>query len=296
MYIITENNQENSIEVKSASRGMYAKICLNDGGSLQELGLNNIPLIVDLAPLSYQTTYASAVLFPFANRIKDGQYCFNGESFQLDRNNKEENNALHGLVYDKPFKVIQQSAQTNSAEVIMSYDYKQLEAGFPFPFTIQLKYTFTQKQVDLNVSVINTSKDAFPFTIGWHPYFLSKNLDLSVIRFESERKLNIGNRNIGLDLEPIAPMESITLKDKSLDDCWKLKEDEVMFETPRYKLKLSSSKADNFLQLYTPPKKDIIAIEPTTGVSNSFNNNIGLGSLKPQEVYEITWTLNVYPN
>ena len=188
MYIITQNDQTNIVEIKSASQGVYAKVCLNDGGSLQELTLDNVPLIVDLAPLTYDTTYASAILFPFANRIKDGQYLFNDQQFQLDPNHKEENNALHGLVYNKTFLVTHQSADKQGAELIMEYDYQEVEDGFPFPFLIRLKYTFTQTGLDIDVSVVNTSDTTFPFTIGWHPYFLSENLNNSILKFESEHK------------------------------------------------------------------------------------------------------------
>lgn len=296
MYIITQNDQTNIVEIKSASQGVYAKVCLNDGGSLQELTLDNVPLIVDLAPLTYDTTYASAILFPFANRIKDGQYLFNDQQFQLDPNHKEENNALHGLVYNKTFLVTHQSADKQGAELIMEYDYQEVEDGFPFPFLIRLKYTFTQTGLDIDVSVVNTSDTTFPFTIGWHPYFLSENLNNSILKFESEHKLNIGHRNIGLDLEPISPIDSVVLKNKNLDDCWQLKETDVGFETPNYKLILSSSQANSFLQVYTPPKEHMIAIEPTTGVSDSFNNNIGLKFLKSKETFDITWALKIHTN
>lgn len=295
MYIITQNRR-GIVEIKSVSQGVYAKISLNDGGSLQELTLNDMPLIVDLTPLNYDTTYASALLFPFANRIKDGQYRFNDQQFQLNPNNKEENNALHGLVYNKSFLVTHQSAHKQGAELMMEYHYKQLEDGFPFSFKIQLTYTFTKTGLDLNVSVLNTSEGTFPFTVGWHPYFLSENLDNSILKFESENKLNMDNRNIGIDLEPISPICSVVLRNKTLDDCWQLKGTDVIFETPKYKLNLSSSQADDFLQVYTPPKEHTIAIEPTSGVSDSFNNKLGLKFLEPKETFDITWTLKIDTN
>jgi len=47
------------------------------------------------------------------------------------------------------------------------------------------------------------------------------------------------------------------------------------------------------LQAYTPPRLNTIAIEPTTGVSDSFNNNIGLQTLEPNKEYRITWKINI---
>ena len=52
----------------------------------------------------------------------------------------------------------------------------------------------------------------------------------------------------------------------------------------------------NYLQLYTPNEIQAIAIEPMTGVSDSFNNKIGLKELNPRENYKIKWSLNILTN
>jgi len=61
-------------------------------------------------------------------------------------------------------------------------------------------------------------------------------------------------------------------------------------------LSLKSSEDDSYLQLYTPSQKNTIAIEPTTGVSDSFNNGIGLKTLNPNESYSINWSLKIQSN
>jgi aldose 1-epimerase len=56
---------------------------------------------------------------------------------------------------------------------------------------------------------------------------------------------------------------------------------------------LDTSEPNGFLQVYTPPKANVVAIEPTTGVSNSFNNKIGLKTLEPNKIFEIKWSLKI---
>jgi aldose 1-epimerase len=56
-------------------------------------------------------------------------------------------------------------------------------------------------------------------------------------------------------------------------------------------LVLTSSEKENFLQLYTPINTNAIAIEPMTGISDSFNNKIGLKELLPDECYGIEWQI-----
>ena len=81
-----------------------AILCLSRGGSLEELVKSNTTVITNLSPLSPKKTYPSSILFPFANRIKDGKYNFGNKDYIFECNEAAANNALHGLVYDKTFK------------------------------------------------------------------------------------------------------------------------------------------------------------------------------------------------
>ena len=272
---------------------MYAKVCLNEGASLQVLTLNGLAIIQDLSPLTYANTYASSILFPFSNRIKDGIYNFEGKEFKLFTNLKEENNALHGLVFNKTFKVIHSETDTNSATLILEYNETDQTEGFPYTYSIQLIYFFSPENLSLGVEVKNTSRRAFPFTLGWHPYFYSESLYDSEIHLKSTKKILLGERNITTGVEKTNTQNPIKIKDQQLDDCWILNSSEVVFITPKYRLKFNATGDNNFLQVYTPPKLNTIAIEPTTGVSDSFNNKIGLQVLKPNETYNIEWCIEI---
>lgn len=296
MYNIKHNQASGLLEVENSTANVYAKIYLNDGASMQELTLNGHAIIKDLTPLSYADTYASSILFPFANRIKDGKYAFKGEDFQFEANQKEENNALHGLVYNKTFAVIDSTSNEDSASVKLEYNETIESQGFPYLYNIQLEYIFSNEDFELKVTVKNTDAKPFPFTLGWHPYFLSSNLYDSLLQLNSTSKLVLGDRNITTGTIKTDTTQPIKIAGQQLDDCWVLNSDEVVFHTPNYKLKFNATGDNNFLQVYTPPKENTIAIEPTTGVSDSFNNEIGLEVLKAGETCAITWSLNIKNN
>lgn len=293
MYKINHAIDSNILEVKTLDNQVYAKIHLNDGASLQVLTLGGHEIIQDLNPLDYKTTYASSILFPFANRIKDGAYSYKGEKFQLEINQKEENNALHGFIYNKKFEVIDTKTNDDYAAIKLEYTEKNKHKGFPYTFSVQLTYTLSKSKLGLNVLIKNTCDNAFPFTIGWHPYFSSADLYHSALQFSSDQKLIIGERNITSGKEAFQLEDLFKIQDKQLDDCWILKTGLIDFFTPKYQLELRSSSTNNFMQVYTPPKSNTVAIEPTTGVSNSFNNNLGLQILNPKETYEIHWGLTI---
>lgn len=300
MYLINRivNSEKNRefILIENPSKTSYAKIQLKQGASIQELKINNYELIKDMHPLTYPITYASAILFPFANRIKDGSYIFEGERHQLEINEKKLNNAIHGLVYNKTFEVVYKEATETSSTLKLVYHEKEKNRGFPFTYSIYLEYILTNNGLDLNVEIKNTDSKKFPFTVGWHPYFYSKDLVNSYITFKSNRKIELDEQNIAIGSSYFDNNNSFKIGDQFLDDCFKLQSKTVLFLTPSYKLQLKTSEEDSFLQLYTPPLKNSIAIEPTTGVSNSFNNAIGVKVLHPNESYNINWNLKIEDN
>lgn len=293
MYSINHNKDLNILEIENSNRQLYAKICLDKGACLQELTLSGHAIIKDLSPLSYTTTYASSILFPFANRIKDGKYNFDNKTYQFEINEPDNNNALHGLVFNKTFEIIDEKVTKDTASIILAYNETKKCNAFPFTYNIQLEYTFNKENFYLKVTVKNTDEKVFPFTLGWHPYFQSSNLFESSIKFNSSKKIVLDERCITTGITDTNTSQGIKIAGQQFDDCWILDSDEVVFKTPKYNLTFNATGDNNFLQIYTPPKENTIAIEPTTGVSDSFNNQIGLQVLKPNNSYNITWHLKI---
>ena len=289
-HIFDKEKNDNYVVLKTDSSSV--KIILNQGAHIEEFKINTISIIKDLSPISYQESFASSILFPFANRIKDGKYVFNTITYQTEINQVEESNALHGFVYDKEFQVIKQQVNVDSASIIVEYNETEITKGFPFTYKIQLEYVLSENSIELKVNIENTSKEKFPFTLGWHPYFYSEDLHKSFLKFESSKQVVFDDKMIPIRTKEIINSQNFELENKELDDCFYLDSNLIEFVTPNYKMELSSSENNNFLQLYTPNKKNRIAIEPTTGISNSFNTEVGLKTLHPNEKYQISWKLS----
>ena len=288
-----QHSKKNSKVVAISNEISTAKIALHQGASIQELMLNSKKIIQNISPLSYEQTYASSILFPFTNRIKDGKYTFDGIAYQTEINHVSEQNALHGFVYDKEFYIVNEFTNEEKASILLEYNETKRTKGFPFTYTIQLEYVLTNTSLVLHVKVKNTSNKVFPFTLGWHPYFVSSSLYDSTLKFDSNKQVVFDERMITEGAVNYENEDVFEIIDKKLDDCFFLNSNTIEFITPHYKLDILSSNNNDFLQVYTPPKDNTIAIEPTTGVSNSFNNEIGLKTLNPNEDYEITWQLHV---
>lgn len=283
----------NYLELTSSDGASIAQISLNQGGRLSNLVFEDIQVLADFEASTYENNYASSILFPFVNRIKDGKYTFDNSKYQLSCNEGDKNNALHGLVYNKTFVCTKKVLTLNDASVTLQYKDNGKHLGFPFKFNIDLTYTLNEKGIILSVKIANKDKKNFPFSIGWHPYFYSKNLDNSTLNFSSNKKYVFDNQQIisgTTDLNIEMPFQ---LKAVTLDDCYQLKTNEIYFSTPEYRFNIESTSKENFLQLYTPEIRNVIAIEPMTGAADNFNNEIGLQTLQPNETYNMKWLIAI---
>tara|TARA_B110000091_G_scaffold28402_1_gene28342 strand:+ start:580 stop:1482 length:903 start_codon:yes stop_codon:yes gene_type:complete len=292
---VIKENEIRFLELSNIEKTSFASICLEEGGRLKELKFNGIFLIKEQPDFEYKDSYASSILFPFAGRIQDGKYSFQENYFQLNCNQIGEN-ALHGLVYNKIFELIEKEETTNRCSVTIGYKETKEIQGFPYTYEIYLTYLLTEKEISLSVKIKNTDTKAFPFTLGWHPYFISDDISKSILRFKSDKKIAFDENLITKEVVALKTPEIFKIDNKQLDDCFLLKTNKIGFSTPTYQIEITTDLEDNYLQMYTPLGLSVIAIEPMTGVSNSFNNKIGLQVLQPTESYSLIWNVKFNNN
>lgn len=269
-----------------------AVINLNhQGGRLQSLVFRDKNILLDLEHKPYEQSFAGSILFPFANRINGGKYEFQNKTYTLDCNEQGRNNSIHGLVYNKKFEIKSIKEKEDYAEAILGYEDQNPPEGFPYPYSIELIYKLSEKELSLKVGIKNTGQHAFPFTLGWHPYFYCDDFDKSFLSFNSDKIVLMNQDMIALGVNEKHIENPFSLKDKKLDDCFVLKGREIEFYTTQYKVEIQGHPKSNFFQIYTPPNENRIALEPMTGVSDSFNHKKGLHVLKSDEHQSETWTI-----
>jgi len=281
------------LELKNSDASSCAKIDLILGGSLQELKLLDKTIISNKNMPPYHQAYMSSILFPFTNRIEDGSYNFNDKTFKLHKNESSGHNAIHGLVHNKTFQLVEQDISEKYASVIVSYTEINPDLGFPFKYSISLKYVLSNDVLVLKVKIENKDQKAFPFSLGWHPYFKTDELQNTYLKINSSKKLRVNDKMIPVGEVNHDWKEFIKIEDKIFDDCFILNSNMVVLKTPEYQLGFHFSTDENYLQIYTPNDRKSIAIEPQTAPANSFNNKTGLQVLQPDKVYNLNWKINL---
>ena len=306
MYQITnienKNLLLNQVLITNSDLKFKAIIYPNLGASLQKLSINEMDLIDGISNNEeglndYKSTYKSSILFPFPNRIKNGTYEFKGKKHKLNINEIPLNNSLHGCIYNTNFTLKNNNVNNNEASVTLNYSNKGSTSGFPFPYNIDLTYTFTPHKVSLNFVVLNCGNEAFPFGIGWHPYFKTNNIIGSILDFNATHQYLFNKQMIPSSKTPLKHQTPLKIGTTFLDDCFITNKPATNFKTSEYDLNLefSSKEKESYLQVYTPPHRKSIAIEPMTCAPNSFNNKDGLLILQPNEKFNWEIELSYQP-
>lgn len=114
-----------------------------------------------------------AVLAPFANRIAQGRYTFDGVAHDLQPGVPEDERGVrHGFVRDAPFALHALEADAQRAEaVFVTQIAADAQPGYPFALALQVRYVLDAAGLTLDAGLTNRGTIAAPAFVGWHPYF-----------------------------------------------------------------------------------------------------------------------------
>jgi aldose 1-epimerase len=235
-------------------------------------------------------TFKGPKLSPFPCRIPDGIYKFNNHEYHLEHL-FGDGTAIHGLLYDKPFTLMETGADAGHGTVLLEYIYRREDPGYPFYYACQTRYTlYSGGDLEVVTTVTNLDDETIPLADGWHPYFtLGGKTNDWHLQFHAEAIVEFDDR-----LVPTGRLKQYDLfesprpiGDTFLDNCFALKPDIVSaacrLYNPANGLRISffPDAAYPYLQIYTPATRDSIAVENLSGAPNCFNNKMGLLLLKP---------------
>jgi aldose 1-epimerase len=283
--------------VKLGNGPFSCEILANYGAALNSYRFQNIEFVDGyLNPEeTVNQQYKGVVLAPFPNRIAAAKYTFNNQSYILDINRAKEGLALHGFLYNHIFKVVE--LQQNRCTLL--FRYTELKNGFPFPFKLKVSYNLdAEGRLKVSFQIENIGTEAFPFGLGWHPYFnFKESIDDLKLDFPASQRLILDDKKIptGQLHAFTKESDSLNLVDHEFDDCFKLLDSGMqVFKLcgSKYELEISAEQSNfPYFQVYTPKNRKSIAIEPMTCAPDAFNNGLGLQILKAGEVFEATYYL-----
>jgi aldose 1-epimerase len=232
------------------------------------------------------------VLYPYPNRMRDGQYQWEGKTYQFPLNNAVTGNSIHGIGKMSPTRLKNYMLTEHLASVTLVHEYLGDFEYYPFPFLMEITYTMSiTNHFEVDLQFKNTGTTTIPAGIGWHPYFkLSDAVNETSLQMPSVEKIEVDERLLPTDVRTsFNDFSSLRRIDETVvDNCFFLldlesKESHFVLSselgTLRYWQETGSQKYA-YAQVFTPPARNAIAIEPMTCNINAFNNQNGLCALE----------------
>jgi aldose 1-epimerase len=233
------------------------------------------------------------ILFPFPNRVRGGEYTFQGRAYELDINETARGNHIHGLVSKLPWQVEGTGAgDAEGAWHRAVIDLSQFpEAMRQYPFSCLLRVITRLKDGTLiqETTVTNTGQTPLPMGYGIHPWFPA-TIDGGP-REETEVTIPADGYWELQDLVPtgrVLPADqqakfdlrhSRALDEEEYDDVFTgviRRADgwiaaSIRYPNVGYQIDVEASSEFREWVLFAPRTRRVICIEPYTGTTNAVN-------------------------
>ncbi len=177
VHLFTLTN-EDGIQVKITNYGGIITHLMvpDESGELGDvvLGYNNLEGYVNASP------YFGAIVGRYGNRIANGEFELDGQTFTLAKNNGP--NHLHGGIkgFDKVVWDAEAFTTQDSAVLQLSYLSKDMEEGYPGNLDVQVVYALSNDN-SLSIDYTATTDKATICNLTNHTYFNLKDGGVSSI-------------------------------------------------------------------------------------------------------------------
>ena len=251
---------------------------------------------------------SSFPLVPFSNRIADATLRDGGATHALQRNYPGHPHAIHGVGFQRAWTL--EAGADDRAVLTLDYSPQDDAApGWPYAFrsvqVLALQASAESASLAMTLAIENTGARAFPFGLGWHPYFPRD--ERTVLGFRADGMWETGptllpTRRVpvpeALSFDPARPIGPTTL-----DNVFTGFDGDVRIDQPKAGIRVTveADTACGFLVVFIPQGRDVLAVEPVTHMTDAFNRHArgeaGTGTrlLPPAASFSCTMRIVVQP-
>jgi len=245
---------------------------------------------------------ASYPLVPFSNRIADATLHWRGAQYGLARYLAGHPHAIHGNGWQREWSLVER--ERNRAVIELVHDAAaERRIEWPFPYRARQSFVLRDDALTLTMAIENTGASAFPFGLGWHPFF--PRTPATVVGFTASRVWRTDANQLPTTLERVPPEWDFStpraLGDISLDHCFAGWRSPAVVRWPERRLasSIAADAACGHLVVYVPRGESYLAIEPVTHMTDAFNRanagaaDTGTRVLAPGETFSCTMHISV---
>jgi aldose 1-epimerase len=250
----------------------------------------------------------AAFLYPYVNRIR-GKLSADGKTIETTIAGKKMNlpanwhgknpgaevNAMHGLILNAKFEDVKSNNGAAESTISAMYHGGDFGGHWPSKSDVTIGAALKNYSLDLFVTAKNVGTDSLPVAITIHPYYHFPSGDRTQARLHvpGDQRALVTNYDDVFPTGKIVPVkdtpydftgdDGAALGSLFMDDCFtNLTRDkdgnatiEVIDPKAKYGLRIITlSKHIQSVQVYAPPDKDFVAVEPQFNLADPYNKKI----------------------
>lgn len=231
------------------------------------------------------STFGIPLLHPWANRLSGWSYEANGTTVALEAGApglRIDNNGLpiHGLMAAyRDWEVQEDDGRRLVAEAAWEADGERF-AGFPFAHRLRLDVEQATDRVVVTTTLTPTGDAGVPVAFGFHPYVTLPGVprERLVLRTPAMTRLALDDRGIPTGARELVGPRHAALGDAPLDAHFADLGTHPCFTIAGggHELSVQFLEGYTHLQLFSPPGRPIVAIEPMTAPIDGLRSGDGL--------------------
>ena len=237
-------------------------------------------------------------LVPYANRIAQGQFVWEGRTVTLSPNTKGEPHPLHGDGWRSSWTV----AETSPDHVVLELHHAADD--WPWAYAVRQTIHADAQGVGLELEIINLADTAMPAGLGFHPYFPDRSgarlkASVGTVWLTDDEMLPTRQAPPAQvrDWDLWAPVEATGLIDNCYTQWWGPAD--IRLPDRGLAVRLSASKNLGCLHVYSPPGEDFFCVEPVSHRPDALNapNAVGQGvaALPPGGRLQASMRIEAFP-
>ena len=240
---------------------------------------------------------AAFALVPYSNRIRAGQFQFQGRGMRLPLNRLPEPHSIHGLGWQASWRPTDVRAHEATLE------FRHDAGAWPWSFVAIQHFRLEPASLTVALTLRNEDTTPMPSGLGWHPYF--PRTPRTTITADVQRMwltdAEVMPTTLVLPGPGADPSRGVVADAVALDHCFVGWRHRAVIEWPEAdtRLVMTAGTPLDFLVVFTPPGRPFFCAEPVSHVTDAFNlaaagrADTGMRVLLPGETLRASVTLSV---
>jgi aldose 1-epimerase len=281
------------------------------GASVRTYTVGGRDVVLPFAEDELAPAFSGAVLAPWPNRLRDGQYTWDGTEHQVAVTEPDRMTALHGLVAQVRFaQVASEAGADGDTSVTLRHDLVPTP-GYPWSLRVDVTYSLSDAGLRVHVATTNLDATAAPYGIGFHPWLSpgDARVDECTLRVDATSQVTVDERLLPTGTRPLSgaedrrtpqPLAGVALDDAFVD---------VTRDADGLSWIVLGSPDGHGAAMWMDASMDTwqvctgdgiplidrrgVAAEPMSCIADAFRTGERLVRLEPGATHEVTWGLTL---